>query len=79
MMKLTDAINEMYKNFKPCGVCPYCGSDNTDSVDSYDDSSKYICRDCDEDYIVYDDGTVTDRHGREIKKEGDKDEKGNIR
>lgn len=49
------------------GTCPYCHSDNIDFVDSDDDSSKYICRDCGEDFIFHVDGSVTDRHGRPIK------------
>lgn len=49
------------------GTCPYCHGDNIDLIDSDDDSSKYICRDCGEDFIVCDDGTVTDRHGRMIE------------
>lgn len=49
------------------GCCPHCSSYNIDVVDEDNDSVKYICRDCDEDFIVTDDGVVTDRHGREIK------------
>ena len=55
--------------------CPYCGSDNIDFVDSDEDSTKYICRDCDDDFIVHDDGEVTDRHNRPIREESLKEDK----
>ena len=49
------------------GCCPYCGSENIDLVDNDVDSTKYICRDCDEDFIVDDNNQkVTDRHNRQI-------------
>lgn len=47
--------------------CQHCSSYNIDVVDEDNDSVKYICRDCNEDFIVTDYGEVTDRHGREIK------------
>lgn len=46
--------------------CPYCGSDNIDLVDEDDDSTKYICRDCKEDFVVLDNGHVTTRNGRRL-------------
>lgn len=57
-------------------ICPYCGSGNTDQLDfDWDNaSSKYICRDCNQDYIAwYDDTTeecyeITDRHNKMIKR-----------
>lgn len=52
--------------------CPYCHSHNIDFVDSDEDSTKYICRDCGEDFIVLEDGTITTRNGKIIRtdKEG---------
>lgn len=49
--------------------CPYCGSSDIDVVDTQNDSNKYICRSCGEDFLVWGDGTITDRHNREIRKE----------
>lgn len=49
------------------GTCPHCHSSNIDFVDSDEDSTKYICRDCGEDFIVLDDGSVTTRNGRPIE------------
>lgn len=46
--------------------CPYCSSSNIDLVDEDDDSTKYICRDCSEDFVVLDDGHVTTRNGRRL-------------
>ena len=51
------------------GCCPYCHSGNTDFVDSDEDSTKYICRDCNEDFIVHNDGHITTRNGFPIQKE----------
>lgn len=42
--------------------CPYCDSENTDIIESDTCSTKYICRDCDDDFIKWDDGEITDRH-----------------
>ena len=47
--------------------CPYCNSSNIDFVDEDDSSCKYICRDCGDDFIVWKDGNITDRHNRPIK------------
>ena len=57
-------------------ICPYCGSENTEQLDfDWDNASaKHICRDCNQDYIVwYDDTTeecyeITDRHNKMIKR-----------
>ena len=53
------------------GCCPYCHSGNTDFVDSDEDSTKYICRDCNEDFIVHNDGRITTRNGFPINNESE--------
>lgn len=58
---------ESLKEKKDNGRCPHCGSENIDFVDSDEDSTKYVCRDCGQDYLVLDDGEVTDRHNRPIE------------
>lgn len=48
-------------------VCPYCGSTNTDMVDSGKESEKRRCADCGEDDIFWHEGgESTDRHNRPI-------------
>ena len=50
------------------GKCPYCGSNNYDYVDEDGYTTKYICRDCDQDFLVdKKDESVTDRHGFPIQ------------
>ena len=54
------------------GCCPYCGSSDVDFVDEIDGEIKYICRDCNEDFLVDNaTGCCTDRHRRPIRKEED--------
>lgn len=53
------------------GCCPYCHSGNTDFVDSDEDSTKYICRDCNEDFIVHNNGHITTRNGFPINNESE--------
>ena len=48
--------------------CPYCNSVNIDYIDNDSDSTKYICRQCDEDFIVHENGRISDRHNRTIIK-----------
>lgn len=65
------------------GTCPYCHSSNIDSVDGnyYNDGTsnlKYICRDCNEDFIVnYNENEevteITDRHNVTIVKYKEED------
>lgn len=52
------------------GCCPYCGSADVDFVDEIDGETKYICGDCNEDFLV-DNATrcCRDRHRRPIRKE----------
>ena len=48
-------------------VCPYCGSANTDMVDSGKESEKRRCADCGKDFIFWHEGgEFTDRHNRPI-------------
>ena len=47
-------------------TCPYCGKD-ADFVDSDEDSTKYQCHHCGEDFIILFDGTYTTRNGFLIK------------
>lgn len=48
-------------------VCPYCGSTNTDMVDSEKESEKRRCADCSKDYIFWHEGgEFTDRHNRPV-------------
>lgn len=47
-------------------ICPYCGSENTDFVDEDRESEHWVCRDCGDDFVVWDDGEVTDRHNSKI-------------
>jgi hypothetical protein len=63
------SFDEWYNNEYSEGYskCPFCGSENYDIVDSDNDSIKYHCYDCDEDFIEWTDGSVTDRHNRPIK------------
>ena len=60
-----ESVKEAVK--KDDGTCPHCHSSNIDFVDSDEDSTKYVCRDCGEDFIVLDDGSVTTRNGRPIE------------
>ena len=48
------------------GFCPYCGSENVDFVDSEENSTKYVCRDCNEDFLVVEDETVRSRNNRTL-------------
>ena len=57
------------ENKKHDGTCPHCHSENIDFVDEDEESVKYICRDCGEDFIVLDDETVTSRNGKPIEEE----------
>ena len=70
----SDALTEGVECSGTC--CPHCHSENIDIVDDDGDSAKYICRDCGNDFIVHNDGEVTDRHNRPIEslEEAKKDE-----
>jgi uncharacterized protein YbaR (Trm112 family) len=51
--------------------CPYCGNINTDSVDCEEFSQKMICRNCNQDYIIwYNENEevieITDRNNRKV-------------
>ena len=68
MMGETD--RQMREDSSWDGCCPYCGSCNIDFVDEIDGETKYICRSCNEDFLVdMETGKCTDRHRRPIRKE----------
>ena len=68
MMEETD--HQMREDSGWDGCCPYCGICNVDFVDEIDGETKYICRCCDEDFLVdMETGKCTDRHRRPIRKE----------
>ncbi len=48
------------------GFCPHCGSNNIDYVDSDADSTKYVCHNCGNDYLVLEDGTVRSRNNNTL-------------
>lgn len=46
------------------GECPYCHSGNYDYVDDDRYTTKYVCHNCDNDFLVSKrNDSVTDRHG----------------
>ena len=47
--------------------CPYCHNENVEVVDEDSGSTKYICRDCGEDFLVGRHGEVTTRNNRVIQ------------
>ena len=58
--------NSFIAKQKDFGYCPRCGSINIDFVDSDNDSSKYICRDCGDDYLVLENETVRSRNNNTL-------------
>ena len=51
---------------KDFGFCPHCGSNNIDYVDSDTDSTKYVCHNCGNDFLVLEDGTVRSRNNNTL-------------
>jgi len=61
LLKGIIAMEIMEKTFY--SACPYCGSNDIEALDSFDDSEKWRCCECGEDFIHwFEDDSVTDRH-----------------